>query len=71
VLRWIVLHWFELGTLCLLSLNLWFVAKVLRALAAVNHWLTFLARWFDFDRTQGDRQPYRHQDVETAESNAD
>jgi hypothetical protein len=30
--RWVIIHWFELGTLLLLCLNLWFVFTVLRNL---------------------------------------
>jgi len=29
---WVIIHWFELGTLALLCLNLWFVSSVLNAL---------------------------------------
>jgi len=28
---WVIIHWFELGTLALLCLNLWFVSSVLNA----------------------------------------
>ena len=52
--RWIIIHWFELSTLGLLCLNLWFIATVLKVLRSVNHWLTFLAAWFD--RNQEDDQ---------------
>lgn len=41
---WAVIHWFELGTLALLCLNLWFVSSVLGALRETNRWLAFLAR---------------------------
>jgi hypothetical protein len=43
--RWIVIHWFELSTLALLCLNLWFVWAVLAVLRMVNNWLVFFARW--------------------------
>jgi len=33
---WVILHWFELGTLVLLCLNLWFVSAVLSALRETN-----------------------------------
>ena len=45
--RWIIIHWFELATLTLLCLNLWFVSAVLRVLREVNHWLTFFTHWFE------------------------
>jgi hypothetical protein len=41
---WAVLHWFELGTLALLCLNLWFVSSVLGALRETNRWIAFLSR---------------------------
>ena len=41
---WAVIHWFELGTLALLCLNLWFVSSVLGTLRDTNRWLAFLAR---------------------------
>lgn len=41
--RWVIIHWFELSTLLLLSLNLWFVGTVLNVLRQTNHWLSFLA----------------------------
>jgi hypothetical protein len=41
---WVVLHWFELGTLVLLCLNLWFVSAVLNALRETNRWIGFLSR---------------------------
>jgi hypothetical protein len=45
--RWIIIHWFELATLALLCLNLWFVSAVLAVLRAVNNWLIFFARRFE------------------------
>jgi hypothetical protein len=42
--RWVILHWFELSTLILLCLNLWFLFKVLTVLKETNHWLAFLSR---------------------------
>jgi len=45
--RWIVIHWFELATLALLCLNLWFVSATLSVLRSVNHWLVFFARWVE------------------------
>ena len=42
--RWVIIHWFELGTLLLLCLNLWFVFTVLNALKETNRWLVFLSR---------------------------
>jgi hypothetical protein len=48
-LGWAIIHWFELGTLALLGLNLWFVSSVLNGLRETNHWLAFLTRvrWDD------------------------
>ena len=43
-LDWIVIHWFELSTLVLLCLNLWFVSAVLSTLRETNRWLSFLSR---------------------------
>jgi hypothetical protein len=40
---WIRIHWFELSTLILLALNLWFVSAVLNALRETNRWLSFLS----------------------------
>jgi len=40
---WIRIHWFELSTLILLALNLWFVSTVLNALRETNRWLSFLS----------------------------
>ena len=42
--RWVIVHWFELSTLVLLCLNLWFVSLVLNVLRQTNHWLAFLSR---------------------------
>ena len=42
-MEWIIIHWFELSTLTLLSLNLWFVSAVLNALRETNRWLSFLS----------------------------
>ena len=41
---WVIIHWFELGTLALICLNLWFVSSVLNALRETNRWLAFLTR---------------------------
>ena len=41
---WAIIHWFELGTLALLCLNLWFVSSVLQALRETNRWIAFLIR---------------------------
>ena len=41
--HWVVIHWFELSTLVLLGLNLWFVSSVLNALRETNRWLSFLS----------------------------
>ena len=48
---WAIIHWFELGTLMLLCLNLWFVSSVLHALRETNRWLAFLTRvrWDETD----------------------
>ena len=40
---WILIHWFELSTLVLLFLNLWFVTAVLSTLRETNRWLSFLS----------------------------
>jgi hypothetical protein len=40
---WIIIHWFELSTLMLLCLNLWFVSAVLSTLRETNRWLSFLS----------------------------
>ena len=55
--HWIRLHWFELSALVLLSLNLWFVIKVLSVLRAVQDGLILLARWLDIARSEVDHQP--------------
>jgi len=49
---WAILHWFELGTLVLLCLNLWFVSGVLSALRETNRWIAFLSR-VQWEQTQG------------------
>ena len=54
--RWIIIHWFELSTLVLLCLNLWFVVSVLNVLRATNHWLAFLSR-VQWDQTRGLDKP--------------
>jgi hypothetical protein len=54
--RWIGLHWFELSTLVLLCLNLWFVVSVLKVLRATNHWLSLLSR-IQWDQTHGPDKP--------------
>jgi len=41
--HWIIIHWFELSTILLLCLNLWFVTAVLNALRDTNRWLSFLS----------------------------
>ncbi len=51
-MRWVIIHWFELGALALLSLNLWFVSSVLNALRETNYWLAFLTR-VRWDETEG------------------
>jgi hypothetical protein len=52
---WVIIHWFELGTLTLLCLNLWFVSSVLHALRDTNRWLAFLTRirWDETDTPEG------------------
>ena len=52
---WAIIHWFELGTLMLLCLNLWFVSSVLHALRETNRWLAFLTRvrWDETNLPQG------------------
>jgi hypothetical protein len=57
VYYWIRIHWFELSALALLGLNLWFVAKVLSVLRAVQDGLIHLARWLDIARNEIARQP--------------
>ena len=54
---WIRLHWFELSALVLLGLNLWFVAKVLSILRAVQDSLILLARWLAIARSDLQREP--------------
>jgi hypothetical protein len=49
---WLILHWFELGTLLLLCLNLWFVSAVLNALRETNRWIGFLSR-IQWEQTHG------------------
>jgi hypothetical protein len=53
---WAIFHWFELGTLALLCLNLRFVSSVLKALRETNRWLAFLTR-VQCDETHGPRNP--------------
>jgi hypothetical protein len=40
---WIIIHWFELSTLVLLLLNLWFVSSVLGTIRETNRWLSMLS----------------------------
>ncbi|MBV8893337.1 MAG: hypothetical protein JO266_15435 [Acidobacteria bacterium] len=47
---WVRVHWFELSTLVLLCLNLWFVFEVLKVMRAVKEALLLLARWLDKTR---------------------
>ena len=54
--RWIVIHWFELFTLALLCLNLWFVFEVLKVLRAVKDCLMLLAGWLDKTRSESRRE---------------
>ena len=56
---WVIIHWFELGTLVLLCLNLWFVSSVLKALRETNRWLVFLSR-VEWDRTRVPEAPNEH-----------
>ena len=53
---WVIIHWFELGTLALLCLNLWFVSSVLNALRETNRWLAFLTR-VRWNETHGPESP--------------
>jgi hypothetical protein len=53
---WVIVHWFELGTLVLLCLNLWFVCSVLNTLRETNRWLAFLTR-VRWDETDGRERP--------------
>ena len=55
--RWIVVHWFELITLVLLCLNLWFVFEVLKVLRAVKDCLMLLAGWLDIARSESKGEP--------------
>jgi len=52
---WVIIHWFELGTLALLCLNLWFVSSVLNVLRETNRWLAFLTRvrWDEIHGREG------------------
>jgi hypothetical protein len=52
---WVIFHWFELGTLALLCLNLWFVSSVLNVLKETNRWLAFLTRvrWDEIHGPEG------------------
>ena len=52
---WVIIHWFELGTLTLLCLNLWAVSSVLHGLRDTNRWLAFLTRirWDETDTPEG------------------
>ena len=52
---WAIFHWFELGTLALLCLNLRFVSSVLKALRETNRWLAFLTR-VQCDETHGPKK---------------
>ena len=54
--HWIVIHWFELITLVLLCLNLWFVFEVLKVLRAVKDCLMLLAGWLDKTRSESERE---------------
>ena len=53
---WAIIHWFELSTLALLCLNLWFVSSVLNALRETNHWLAVLMR-IRWDEIHGPENP--------------
>jgi len=55
--HWIRVHWFEVSALVLLALNLWFVAKVLSILRAVQDSLILLARWLAIARSDLQREP--------------
>jgi hypothetical protein len=55
-MRWVMLHWFELGTLILLCFNLWFVSSVLHVLRETNRWLVILTR-IEWETTQGPARP--------------
>ena len=41
---WVIIHWFEISTLALLCLKLWFVSSVLGNLRETNRWLALLTR---------------------------
>ena len=56
---WIIIHWFELSTLLLLCLNLWFLVSVLNTLNETNRWFSILAHYFDNRRTTGPDKPDR------------
>lgn len=53
---WVIIHWFELGTLVLLCFNLGFVSSVLHAMRETNRWLAFLTR-IRWDETHGPTDP--------------
>ena len=57
VSRWIVIHWFELSTLFLLCLNLWFLISVLNTLHETNRWFSILASYLDNQRTNKSEKP--------------
>jgi len=44
VVSWVIIHWFEVGTLVLLCLNLRFIFSVLNTLRETNRWLALLSR---------------------------
>ena len=56
---WAIIHWFELGTLVLLCLNLWFVFLVLNALRETNRWIAFLSslQWEQTREPETDATP--------------
>ena len=53
---WVIIHWFEISTLVLLCLNLWFVSSVLGNLRETNRWLALLTR-VRWDETGGPGTP--------------
>jgi hypothetical protein len=55
-LSWIIIHWFELSTLMLLFLNLWFVSAALATLRETNRWLAFLSS-VQWEQTINPRTP--------------
>jgi hypothetical protein len=57
MIRWIIIHWFELSTLLLLCLNLWFLISVLNALHETNRWFAILASYLDSRRTKKSEKP--------------